>query len=74
MVSSRVQFAINEMVRVLKPNGYLAAYELIQYSDRRLLNFSSLFSQSGLREVHVNEVHIGDGEVGEYLYQKLLHV
>lgn len=69
------QFAINEMTRVVKPSGVVAAYELIQFSDKPKLDFRSLFEQAGLEIVHTREIAVettlhGPEITAEYLCGK----
>jgi SAM-dependent methyltransferase len=68
------QFAVREMARVAKPGGLVAAFEVIQYSDKPKLDFRPLFEQAGLERVHTKETEEnysqGQRIVAEYLYKK----
>ena len=68
------QFAVSEMARVVRPGGVVAAFELLQFSDKPKLDFSSLFEQVGLKPVHTKEIEVENsqepGVVAEYLYKK----
>lgn len=68
------QFAIREMARVVKPDGLVAAFEVLQYSDKPKLDFRPLFERAGLERVHTKETEEsysqGQRIVTEYLYKK----
>lgn len=68
------QFAIREMARVVKPDGLVAAFEVLQYSDKPKLDFRPLFERAGLERVHTKETEEsysqGQRIVAEYLYYK----
>jgi len=65
-VSCKTKFAVWEMVRVVKPGGYVAAYEPFQHKDGRTLDFRVLFEQFNLNQVHVEKY----GKTVEYIYSK----
>jgi SAM-dependent methyltransferase len=69
------QIAIGEMARVVKPGGVVAAFELIQFSDKPRLDFRPLFEQAGLKSIYTKETVVetalrGPGVTAEYLYEK----
>jgi SAM-dependent methyltransferase len=69
------QFAISEMARVVKPDGVVAALELVHFSDKPRLNFRPLFERVGLKLVHANEMTVetslhGPGVIAEYICEK----
>lgn len=66
------QFAVNEMARIVKLGGIVAACELIQFDDKPRLDFARLFERAGLERVKVQEVQSQSrkGWVGEYVFRK----
>ena len=69
------RFAVQEMARVLRPGGTLAAFELVQFEKRPRLDFKLLFLQADLELIHVNEQKEsspikGDYIIGEYCFRK----
>lgn len=66
--------AIKEMARVAGPGGIVAARELVQYSDRRRLDFGALFAEAGLKPLWTEERAVDGSEnggvVGKYLYTR----
>lgn len=71
----RVQFAVHEMARVVKPAGIVAARELIQFDDKPRLDFTGLLERAGLERVDVQEEEFKSleryGWVGKYVYRKI---
>lgn len=69
-------FAIKEMARVTRPGGVVAAFELIQYSDKQRLDLGSLFKEAKLELEHMEEREVDSpeerGVVAEYLCRKPL--
>jgi SAM-dependent methyltransferase len=69
-------FAIKEMARVTRPGGIVAAFELIQYSDKQRLDLGSLFKEAKLELEHMEEREVDSpeeqGVVAEYLCRKPL--
>lgn len=67
-----VQLAVNEMARVVKPGGIVAAREPIHFDDKPQLDFARLFDNAGLEELLVEEEEFEDLErwEGKYVYRK----
>ena len=69
-------FAVKEMARVTRPGGIVAASELVQYSDRRRLDFQPLFKEANLELLCTEETETDapeqKGVVAKYLCKKPL--
>lgn len=60
-------FAVQEMVKSVKPRGLIAAYELLQYDNRPALDFGSVFQEAGVRVFHMREYEIENKKMAEFL-------
>lgn len=69
------KFTVNEMARVIKPGGIVAARELIQFDDKPRLDFTGLLERAGVERVDVQEEEFKSleryGWVGKYIYRKI---
>ncbi len=67
-------FAIGQMAHVVRPEGYLAAYEWVQTGTFHRLDFRRLFEQAGLTVVHMREERLdnwrGKGYAARFICQK----
>lgn len=63
-------FAISEMARVVRPEGYVAAFELIQYDNKPTLDFQPLFDRAGLQQSHYRQTMLDRATIAEFLYVK----
>lgn len=69
---SSVQEAIEEMARVVKLGGLVAAREPTRRTDEQTfsINFRPLFARAGLKPVHVAEIALECGQETKHIYSK----
>ncbi|HUF38739.1 MAG TPA: class I SAM-dependent methyltransferase [Anaerolineales bacterium] len=69
--------AIGQMARLLRPGGYLAAFEWVEQRFRPRLDFRLLFEQLRLEVRHAEEVRLdnwrGRGQAAGFLCQKVVY-
>ena len=70
------RIAIGQMTRLVRPGGYLAAFEWVEQKFRPRLDFQLLFEQLQLEVIHAQEIRLdnwrGRGQAAGYLCQKVV--
>ena len=68
--------AIGQLSRLIRPGGYLAAFEWVEQKFRPRLDFQLLFEQLQLEVIHAEEVRLdnwrGRGQAAGFLCQKVV--